>query len=273
MRILFLSAWCPLPADNGSKLRISHLLRGLGRTHEVDLLTFAPEHQSLAAMNELRTFCHDVELVSETPFARRKSGLIRGLFSLQPRSMVADFSELMGSAVRRRANYGYDLVIASQLHMAPYALLLPDVPRLLEEIELAIMYDHYLQQDTFRSRIRAGMTWWKLRRYVTMTLNRFVAATAVSQRELDCLQAVSPSHVQLKVIPNGVDFAACSGDFGVAQPNTLIYPGALSWNPNFDAMRYFIADILPHIQAHHPDIRLRITGRATEEQIADLPPF
>ena len=42
MRILFLSAWCPLPADNGSKLRITHLLRELSRQHQVDLLHSRP---------------------------------------------------------------------------------------------------------------------------------------------------------------------------------------------------------------------------------------
>ena len=45
--------------------------------------------------------------------------------------------------MRRRAGQGYDLLIASQLHMAPYALLLPDTPRVLEEVELAIIREQF----------------------------------------------------------------------------------------------------------------------------------
>ncbi|NCC35509.1 MAG: glycosyl transferase family 1, partial [Chloroflexia bacterium] len=41
MRILALSTWWPEPADNGSRMRIMHLLRHLARTHEVHLLAFA----------------------------------------------------------------------------------------------------------------------------------------------------------------------------------------------------------------------------------------
>src|SRR4051794_6912632 len=43
MRLLFLSAWYPYPATNGSKLRIYNLLRGLADQHRVTLLTFADE--------------------------------------------------------------------------------------------------------------------------------------------------------------------------------------------------------------------------------------
>lgn len=35
MRILFLSAWYPYPPDNGSKIRVYHLLRALAARHEV----------------------------------------------------------------------------------------------------------------------------------------------------------------------------------------------------------------------------------------------
>jgi len=31
MNILFLSTWFPYPPDNGSKIRVYHLLRALGR--------------------------------------------------------------------------------------------------------------------------------------------------------------------------------------------------------------------------------------------------
>ena len=43
MRILFLSRWFPYPTNNGAKLRVYHLLRGLATRHEVTLVSFADE--------------------------------------------------------------------------------------------------------------------------------------------------------------------------------------------------------------------------------------
>src|SRR5262245_22366112 len=101
-RLLFLSAWCPLPADNGSKLRIFHLLRELATQHEVDLLSFAPEPPGDGALRQLREICAAVELLHETPFAGRAAGRLRGLFSAVPRSVVANHSAAMAAAVRAR---------------------------------------------------------------------------------------------------------------------------------------------------------------------------
>ena len=39
MKVLFLSAWYPYPPNNGSKLRIFNLLRGMAQHHEVSLLS------------------------------------------------------------------------------------------------------------------------------------------------------------------------------------------------------------------------------------------
>src|SRR5438309_6906905 len=96
-RILFLSAWCPLPADNGSKLRIAHLLRELARRHDLELLAFAPEPPGADALRELRAFCTTVELVPETPFAGRLGGRLRGLLSTKPRSVVANHNPAMAA--------------------------------------------------------------------------------------------------------------------------------------------------------------------------------
>lgn len=38
MKILFLSRWFPYPTNNGSKIRIYNLLRGLSQLHDVTLL-------------------------------------------------------------------------------------------------------------------------------------------------------------------------------------------------------------------------------------------
>lgn len=272
MNILFLSAWCPLPADNGSKLRIVQLLRGLARGHTVDLLSFAPQLPDAESLAALKTFCRDVALVPETPFAGRAVGRLVGLLSSRPRSVVANHSPAMEAAVRARAASGprYELVIASELHMAPYALLLPGVPRVLEGLELAAIRDQQSGAG-LRARLRYGLTWWKTRRYVTDLLRRFQGASTVSPLELELLRPLVPPGVPLVEVPNGVDLAACAGDYGPPAPDTLIYPGAISYHANYDAVEFFARDILPRVRAERPEVELAVTGRAAPEQVAALP--
>jgi glycosyltransferase involved in cell wall biosynthesis len=269
-RLLFLSAWCPLPADNGSKLRIFHLLRELARQYDVDLLSFAPQLPGDRALRELREICAAVDLLPETPFAGRPAGRLRGLLSATPRSVVANHSAAMAAAVGTRARNRYDLVIASQLHMAPYALLL-DAPRLLEEVELTTLRDQYATQARLLGRARYGLTGLKTRRYVAELLRRFAGATVVSERERELLRPFAPAHLRLAVVPNGVDTAVCAGSFGDPEADTLIYPGALSYDANFDAVAYFLGAIWPRLHAARPGVRLRVTGRATPERIRALP--
>ncbi len=271
MKILFLSAWCPLPADNGSKLRIARLLRGLAARHRVDLLSFAPQPPDAASLAAMRALCGEVELLHETPFAGRPVGRLAGLLSPQPRSVVANHSPAMEAAVRRRAGRGYDLVVASQLHMAPYALLLPDTPRVLEEVELAIIREQYAAAPSARARLRYGLTWWKTRSYVAGLLRRFQGVTVVSEHERDLLRPLAPARLPLVVVSNGVDVAACAGNYGPPEPDVLIYPGAVSYHANREAVAFFAAEVLPRIRAQRPAARLRVTGRASPAEIAALP--
>lgn len=53
MKLLFLSTWFPYPPDNGSKLRVYHLLRSLAERHEVTLLSFAFATAQSGAPGEL----------------------------------------------------------------------------------------------------------------------------------------------------------------------------------------------------------------------------
>jgi glycosyltransferase involved in cell wall biosynthesis len=50
----------------------------------------------------------------------------------------------------------------------------------------------------------------------------------------------------------------------------LIYPGALTYHSNLDAMVYFLRESWPIIQKQRPQVRLRITGRTDGVDLARL---
>ncbi len=100
----------------------------------------------------------------------------------------------------------------------------------------------------------------------------FAAVTTVSEREAVLIRQTTKSRTPLLVVvPNGVDASVCATYGYRPEPDTLIYPGALSYSANFDAVNYFLGQIWSLIRARHPQARFRITGRTTAEQRAALP--
>ena len=64
----------------------------------------------------------------------------------------------------------------------------------------------------------------------------------------------------LEVIPNCVDVASYEAIKETAQPNKLIFTGAFTYYPNYEAMTWFVDNVYPLVQAKIPDISLTITG-------------
>ncbi len=267
MRILFLSRWFPYPPSNGSKLRIFNLLRGLAQVHEVTLLSFADQLEVDAGAAELRAVCRQVQVLPWKAYNPNSRRARLGFLSLTPRFVVDTYSQEMGRHIEALlAADNYDLVIASQLDMAVYSRCFGRTPALFEEVEVGVLYENFVRAESLWPRLRHGLTWAKHRRYLASLLQDFQLATVVSDRERDLLAAQVNGHRPVEVIPNCVDLTSYQAIQGVPESDTLIFTGSFTYQPNYEAMRWFVGQVYPHIQAEAPAVRLQITGNH-----ADLP--
>lgn len=273
MHILFLSRWFPYPPDNGARIRILNLLRLLAVEHTVDLVSFVSEPVHESSLAALRTICRRVEMFAYRPFRPNSIRTAVGFFSRRPRSVIDTYSAEMAAAVQRlHEQQAYDVVIASEFDMAPYAQILPEtVVKIWEDIELAVIYENYNRQSQPLQRLRHGLTWWKTASYTKKTLHSFHACSVVTEEESRIIKPLRPAGCPIAVVPNGVDVAAYAADFGPPTPDTLVYPGALTYHANLNAMIYFIGEILPRIQAERPNVTLTITGRTDGVALQRLP--
>ena len=272
MRVLFLSRWFPFPTDNGSKIRVYHLLKSLADQHEVALLSFANEPPTAAAVQVLREICSQVDFVSYKGFQTNSARARLGFLSPTPRSLIDTFSAEMAEKVKKvSGQWKPDIVVASQLDMIPYALLVRDVFRVAEEIELTVPYEAYIKAPHLLAKLRKGLTWWKLSAYLRRTLSAFQLCTVVSSPEQTLARRVIPSTVRVEVIPNGVDVRSLRAVSREPQPDVLIYNGALSYYANFDAMHFFLSAIFPRILERAPKTTLLITGNTRGAPIEQLP--
>jgi glycosyltransferase involved in cell wall biosynthesis len=272
MRILALSSWWPEPADNGTRLRVSNLLRALAQEHEIHLVAFTQGPTEEIQRVQTEQICASVRVAPQRNRRPRHRDRLASMIHPEPASVRATWStEFAALAQERAAAVRPDLVITFALAAAPYARLITGVPRVLEELELTYMLEQYTRQTRALDRMRFWLTWMKHRRYITRLLAAFDACTVVSTQELRYAQQLAPAKMPLAVIPNGADVDGCAGPWGKPQPDTLIYPGALSFDANHHAMTHFLGDIFPLIRSARPNTRLRITGKAEPEQQKSLP--
>lgn len=261
MRILFLSPWYPYPTNNGSKLRIFNLLRGLAQQHEVTLLSFADQPNVDGNSPELRSLCSKVEVVPWKSFQPESLRARLGFFSLMPRSVIDTFSPEMAQRIKQTlTEHSYDLVIASQAGMAGYGAYFGGLAALFEEVELGVPYESFIRAGSVRSRVRHGLTWVKHRRYLASLLQYFEACTVVSAQERQLLSQTIPGFRGIEVIPNCINLADYREIGAVPQPNHLIFTGSFRYSANYDAMTWFLQEVYPYVQSQVPDVRLTITG-------------
>ena len=262
MRILFLSAWFPFPANNGSKLRIYNLLRRLAERYEVTLVSFADQPDADSDVPELRQICREVRIVPVSWFDPHSLRARLGFFSLKPRSVVDTFSPQMAEViVETLTAVPHDLIIASQTRMAGYWPYFGGVPALFEEVEVGVLYEEYAQAASFKQRLRTGLMWAKHRHYMAGLLGQFAASTVASEPERELLRReVGSNGHRVEVLPNCIDVASYANVSVTPQPNTLVYTGSFSFAPNYEAMEWFVLQVLPLVQAQVPNVRLVITG-------------
>jgi polysaccharide biosynthesis protein PslH len=273
MRILFLSRWFPYPADNGSKLRISNLIRQLSLEHQVCLVSFTSPGRTNDAQAE-QLAATDCSAVYTAPYLGYHPASVRALLGLlapRPRSLAAAWSsELAELAARARRLHRPDLVVASELDMLPYARAQREVPILLDDLELAVYRDALRRNRSGRARLRANLTWFKLRAYLGRELPGVAACTVVSEHERDNVRMIAPTYDRVSVVPNAVDVAWYAGRHADPRPNTLVFSGSLTYGPNYEGLRWFLRDVLPRIKRAVPEARLRVTGSTQGIDVAGL---
>jgi len=273
MRVLFLSRWFPYPIENGAKIRIYNLLKGLGTQHSVDLVSFYEGEEVGAGTEFLREILGEVKVVRYHPFRPTSLKSLAGFMARQPRSVIDTYHPEFSAQVDELTSKNhYDLVIASEIDMGIYGLKIKDAKKVLEELEVTKILVPYRKEANLLKKLRTGLTWWKLSGYVRRLLKEYDGCTVVSEQEKQALGAISPD-MKPAVIPNGVDCAyyrqECESE---PDPDTLIFNGSITYAVNFQAVAYFIEHILPLIQAKRPQARLLITGKVTQALIQALPP-
>ncbi|MBZ0282989.1 MAG: glycosyltransferase family 4 protein [Anaerolineae bacterium] len=273
MHIVFISWWWPYPANNGSKIRIYNLLRHLAKNHQVTLLSFAePDEATPEQIAHLREFCARVEAVPKPTYNPTATKAVLGYLSRWPRSLVDVYSLTMASLLEKIVDEEtVDLIIASEFQTIRYLEIAPEIPAILDQIEITSFYDRVKAASGTSGRLRAQLTVTKLESALKNLLVRGVAFSVVSEHEQALMRRFSPPNGRIEVVPNGVDTVANQPNPAIQpQPDTIIYSGAVTYFANLDAAQFFIREVFPLIRQQKPGATFTVTGGTGNVDVSDL---
>lgn len=273
MKILFLSTWFPYPPDNGSKLRAYYLLHALAAQHDVSAVAFRPPSSLEPRSCEKPTSSPPIAAVSDDPF-RYVNSSSRWTRYLSPTPLAFRASAIMQNAVSSLADRNHwDAVVAVQMPMAQYALQVNTEARIID-VDTALTYqmrERYMAQTRPIARVSTWISWQKAHQYERRMLGHFQAAAVVSPTEMTALQKmVKADRCKVATIANGVDCSHNHPGLATPQPESLVYNGSLTYSANYDAMRWFLAEVYPRIKVKRPRVTLIITGSTRGVDIAGL---
>jgi glycosyltransferase involved in cell wall biosynthesis len=255
------------PPTSGGRTRSLNLLAELSRKHEVTLVSThgagdAPEGlvDRLPNCERIISFSYDVPKRGSVAFPL---SVARSWLSPDP----VDLWKWRVPAVREcvkslMAEGRIDLCVADFLFAAGNLPLHRRVPTVLFEhnVEYLIWKRLCDLERVGWRRALLEIEWRKLRAREAAACRRFDVTIAVSQDDRDRLAALAPG-ANITWIPTGVDTDYFSPDSAAERPAHIVFSGSMDWHPNEDAVRYFMADILPLIRADVPNAGFTIVGR------------
>ena len=279
MRILFLSQRFVLPMDTGGKICTGKLLEQLRDRATLTLVSNIEHSKDQPFLRDVDRLCSRFvpvpwREVPRTSLIYYPRLLLQSLRAL-PVSALNDYSATLQRAVETEiASQSFDLAICDFVQSALMFQHVSGIPTLLfqHNVESAIPRRHMDRSTSAVAKLFWWLQWKKMVRFEQQSCRQFDTVIAVSESD-----AAQMRHLygvdNVEPIPTGVDtefyYPAPDADSRTAE---LVFCGSMDWLPNQDAMRYFIAEVLPLVRRTLPDATLTIVGRnpaAALERLVD----
>ncbi len=276
MRILWVKIGGLWPKNTGGRLRSFHILDELSRRHRVTVITtHAPDEDPDALRREL-SFCERVVSVPRTPpkwhTFRFVKALLRSWQIGLPVDAVRCADRRVREEVERALSSGeVDLCVADFLCAIPNVPMRGPVP--------IVHFSHNVEHMIWRRMAAVEKRGWrrallenearKLQLYEADACSRANLTIAVSEQDRAQLEQTAPGSV-ISSIPTGVDVDYFSPSEASQLPDQLVFTGSMDWQPNEDAMQWFMASVLPLIRRDIPGATLTIVGRNPSKRLITM---
>ncbi|QDV39718.1 glycosyltransferase family 4 protein [Tautonia plasticadhaerens] len=272
--VLAVTSQLPWPLNTGGHLRTFHLLRAAALHYRVRLVTAAGPDDA-GAIAALRDHGIEVEVAAVGPRSPWREAA-RALAAAGRGQPYVFYRRHDRRAVRRQLRKlvatGPAAVYLDHLDSFAFRRLLGGLP---------IVLDLHNVYSTIARRASAERAPGPVSLYLRREAALLRRAERSAAEGADILLTVSEDDARhfaglgagdVRVVPNGVD-AASYADLpeGRSTPiPTLLYIGAMSWEPNARAARFLATEVLPAVRERFPGARLRVVGRDPSREVRSL---
>jgi len=264
MKILYIIPAFQHPKVRGSA-RHYHFIRELAQRHQITLLTLERSPIAAEAMAEMATYTERIVTFKVKAPAQSALGKIVKRFPLVG-NQAAQQLALRESVGRMKETFhqllrdeSFDLVLFHGKDCFPVIAQWQELPLVID----------FCDATSFR--VRSKM------RHVNSLMAAFLGLRYLQVRQVERKMVQGTSHIafisqrdraailgptsQATVIPNGIELDYWTRRSHTPEENCLIFTGVMDYAPNDDAALHLIDDILPHIRAHVPNLKVIIAGR------------
>lgn len=270
MRVLFLAARLPYPPLKGDQTRGYHQLRILSQKHDITLVSFAEQGSDSSMQLPLKEFCTEIVCLQLTR-NHMAANLLKGVVSPLPLQTLLYQDVRMSKQITSLcAARDFDVVHVQLARMAPYMIKHASLPRYIDLIDaLSLNMERRYRRGSGLSKFAAYAEWKRLSRFEREVCNKYDHATVVSETDRQQIGDFK----NLTINSNGVDFSIFKyvpADAPIRQSNRLIFTGNMSYFPNVDAVKWFVANVFPILRNVVPDVQLHIVGANPHPSVFEL---
>jgi sugar transferase (PEP-CTERM/EpsH1 system associated) len=266
MRVLFVTPRFPFPPLKGDQVIAYHRLRALGHRHEITLLSLVESADEAAGAAELEQFCSAVHTVTLPRWRSYANVLLGAPRSPLPLQLLYYHSAEFGRRLHELCAGGrFDVVHAYFHRVAPYCRGV-DTPKVLELMDsMQLRMARYVAAEPPPKRWLYREELRRITPYERAVVSEFDHVLVVSEQDKQLLPG---RHVS--VLPNGVDTDHFVPRPERRSPSTLVFSGNMHYEPNMQAVTWFVQRCLPLVRAAAPDATLVVAGADPHPTVAGL---
>jgi sugar transferase (PEP-CTERM/EpsH1 system associated) len=274
MKILVVYPYVPYPLDRGAYYRAFYLLKGLAREHEVDLICLAEKGEGAEHAEVFRQFCRSVEVV---PFEHPQWEKLLPTRLKNPIPSTIEhwnIPALYTAIERKLAAKEYDVAHVFDIVMArPFMDRFRDIPLVVDRTRVDLLYQWMEQRRmkfSFKTQVLSVENMAKMWRFERAVARRAALQIVCGPDDANFLRQFVTRRGAVEVIPNGADLEYFKPNPALgakeAKP-TILFCGAMDYNPNVDGLRWYFAKLHREIAAAMPDVQMWVVGKGPTEEV------
>jgi sugar transferase (PEP-CTERM/EpsH1 system associated) len=269
-RILALASRVPYPLAGGDRLRVYHVLRGLQRAGDVELLSLSEGPPDASAVTHLREQFARVTVLPFHPLRFRLKA-VRAVVTPGEPIQVGYYRFASVQAWVDEALQRSDLAFAFHVRMTDY-LASTTRPRMVDLVDaISMNYRRALQHQLslpWRMIYRTEIP--RLERYEVETTRRFDRSYVVADADREYLVQRGASGERLQVLGNGTVGVRDDQETPVVQDLDLVFVGHMGTQANQAAVIFFVREVLPILHRRGLRPTLSIVGIQPGENVRAL---